>query len=217
MIRVKTYIEPLQELREFQGAKEALAKGFTPIQITGCMDSQKCHVICGLSSHYRSRLVVTYSEQKAKEIYEDYKLYDAKVMHYPAKDIIFYSADIHGNAIVQERMRVLKKLLEQEAVTVIMSLDAGMDRILPLEFLESKVITISEEDSVDLEQLLQQLIQLGYERQGQVEHPGEFAVRGGILDFFPLTEDAPYRIEFFGDEIEKISEFKNSAAEKNFI
>ena len=86
-------------------------------------------------------------------------------------------------------------------------MDAGIDRVLPLEFLEKQVITIHEEDCLDLEQLIKQLVQLGYERQGQVEHPGEFAVRGGIIDFYPLTEETPYRIELFGDEIDSIRMF----------
>ena len=204
---MKTYTEPLLELKEFQDAYEALSKGKTPVQITGCIDSQKCHLIYGLGESYRARLIVTYNEQKAKEIYEDYKLYDANVMYYPAKDVIFYSADIHGNAIVKERLAVIKRLIEKEPVTVVASLDSGIDRVLPLEFLEEQVITIHEEDSLDLEKLTKQLVQLGYERQGQVEHPGEFAVRGGIIDFYPLTEEAPYRIELFGDEIDSIRMF----------
>ena len=204
---MRTYTEPLQELKEFQDASAALRKGQTPVQITGCIDSQKCHLIYGLSETYRTRLIITYNEQKAKEIYEDYKLYDATVMYYPAKDVIFYSADIHGNAIVKERLAVMKRLLEKEPVTVVTSLDAGIDRVLPLEFLEKQVITIHEEDCLDLEQLIKQLVQLGYERQGQVEHPGEFAVRGGIIDFYPLTEETPYRIELFGDEIDSIRMF----------
>lgn len=204
---MKTLLEPLKELNEFIGARTNLLKKQTPIQLSGCIDSQKCHVICGLGEDYPYRVIITYSELKAKEIYEDYKLYDREVFLYPAKDVIFYSADIHGNAIVRERLRLLRRLIEKKPATIIMTLDGGMDRLLPLEFLAEKVITVKEADIIDLEQIKKDLLQLGYERCGQVEGPGQFAVRGGIIDIFPLTEECPYRIELWDDEIDTIRSF----------
>ena len=204
---MKTLLEPLKELNEFVGARTNVLKKQTPIQLSGCIDSQKCHLICGLSEDYPYRIIITYNEQKAKEIYEDYKLYDREVFLYPAKDIIFYSADIHGNAIVRERLRLLRHLMEKKPATIIMTLDGGMDRLLPLEFLEKQVITLKEADIIDLEQIKKDLLQLGYERCGQVEGPGQFAVRGGIIDIFPLTEECPYRIELWDDEIDTIRSF----------
>lgn len=177
------------------------------MQVTGCIDSQKCHLISGLGEGYPWKLVITYNDMKAKEIYEDYKLYDKNVYLYPAKDIIFYSADIHGNALVKNRLKILRKLMEQEPVTIITTLDGGMDKILPFDSLMESVITIEEAATVDFTGLQEKLIHLGYERQGQVEGPGEFAVRGGILDIYPPTEDCPYRIELWGDEVDSIRSF----------
>ncbi|MFW5646266.1 MAG: transcription-repair coupling factor, partial [Acetivibrio ethanolgignens] len=204
---MKTLLEPLKELNEFIGARRNLLKKQTPIQLSGCIDSQKSHVICGLGKDYPYRIIITYSELKAKEIFEDYKLYDREVFLYPAKDVIFYSADIHGNAIVRERLRLLRRLIEKKPATIIMTLDGGMDRLLPLEFLAEKVIAVKEADIIDLEQIKKDLLQLGYERCGQVEGPGQFAVRGGIIDIFPLTEECPYRIELWDDEIDTIRSF----------
>lgn len=200
-------IEPLTELKEFNEIKENLIANRTPVQVTGCMDSQKCHLIYGLGEAYQYKVIVTYNELKAKEIYEDYRLYDKNVFLYPAKDIIFYSADIHGNAIVQSRLKVLKQLLENKSATIITTIDSGMDKILPLSFLEERVIHLEEAMVTDLEQLKTQLAHLGYERVGQVEGAGQFAVRGGILDIFPLTEECPYRIEFWDDEVDTIRSF----------
>lgn len=208
---MKTFTTPLKELKEFNDIKTNLTLKNTPIQVTGCIDSQKCHLISGLSEGFPWKLIITYSDIKAKEIYEDYKLYDKNVYLYPAKDIIFYSADIHGNAIVKDRLKILKRLIEQEPVTVITTLDGGMDKILPLEFLKKNVITVKEAGSLNLTKLQADLVHLGYERQGQVEGPGEFAVRGGILDIYPPTEDAPYRIELWGDEVDSIRSFDVSS------
>jgi len=204
---LKTFTNPLKELKEFNDIEDNIKLKNTPMQITGCIDSQKCHLIAGLSEGIPWKLIITYNDIKAKEIYEDYKLYDRNVYIYPAKDIIFYSADIHGNAIVRDRLKILKKLIDKEPITVITTLDGGMDKILPLDFLNQRVIHIEEGGTVDLTKLAEELIHLGYERMGQVEGPGEFAVRGGILDVFPPTLDCPYRIELWGDEVDSIRSF----------
>lgn len=204
---MNTFFYPLRELNEFKEIKQDLTLHHTPIQITGCIDSQKCHLMAGLSEEQPFRVIVTYNELKAKEIYEDFRLYDKNVFLYPAKDIIFYSADIHGNAIVRERLHILKRLIKREPTTIIMTIDGGMDRVLPLETFAPRVITIEEAGVYDLERLLDDLVLLGYERVIQVETAGQFAVRGGILDIFPLTEEAPYRIEFWDDEVDTIRSF----------
>ncbi len=208
---MKTFTMPLKELKEFNDIKDNLTLKNIPIQITGCIDSQKCHLMSGLGEGYPWKLIITYSDLKAKEIYQDYKLYDKNVFLYPAKDIIFYSADIHGNAIVRDRLKILRRLIENEPITVITTLDGGMDKILPLSFLEKRVITVEEGGTLDLTRLQSELVHLGYERQGQVEGPGEFAVRGGIIDIFPPTEDCPYRIELWGDDIDSIRSFDISS------
>jgi transcription-repair coupling factor (superfamily II helicase) len=87
------------------------------------------------------------------------------------------------------------------------TVDALMDCVLPLEFLERHIFSLKEGEETDLSGLLKKLSSLGYERCGQVEAPGQFALRGGILDVFSLTEDAPVRIEFWGDEIDSIRSF----------
>lgn len=208
---MKTFIEPLIELKEFKEVKENLILKNTPIQITGCIDSQKCHFINGLATNYKFKIIITYSDLKAKEIYDDYKLYDKDVYIYPAKDIIFYSADIHGNAIVKERINILKRIIEQKPTTIIMTLDGGMDHLLPLEKITKRVISVKEGGIIDLDKFKLELIHLGYNRLGQVESPGDFAIRGGIIDIFPLTEETPYRIELWDDEIDSIRTFDISS------
>lgn len=208
---MKTFIEPLKELKEFNEVRENLVLKNTPLQIIGCIDSQKCHMMHGLSEDYNYKVIITYSEIKAKEIYEDYQMYDKNVYLYPAKDIMFYSADIHGNAIVRERLKVIKRLIEQEPTTIVMTIDGGMDQILPLELIKSRILAFKEGDTLNLEKIKLALVNLGYERLSQVQGPGEFAVRGGILDIFPLTEETPVRIELWDDEIDSIRTFDVSS------
>ncbi len=208
---MKTFTMPLMELKEFIDIRENIRKKSLPVQVTGCIDSQKCHLMQGLGEGFRYRVIVTYNDLKAKEIYEDYRLYDKEVLLYPAKDIIFYSADIHGNAIVRDRLKVLRRLIEGKEATIILSLDGGMDRLLPLSMVRERILTVSTASTIKLTKFSEDLVRLGYERQAQVEAPGDFAVRGGIIDVFPLTEDAPYRIELWGDEIDSIRTFDVSS------
>jgi transcription-repair coupling factor (superfamily II helicase) len=199
------------ELKEFNDIRENIITRTLPVHVTGCIDSQKCHLIHGLSEGFKYKVIVTYNDLKAKEIYEDYRLYDKEVFLYPSKDIIFYSADIHGNAIVRERLKVLRKIIEKKDATIIVSLEGGMDRILPLQMIKERVIKITAESVIKLQEFSAALTHLGYERQAQVESPGDFAVRGGIIDIFPLTEEVPYRIELWGDEIDSIRTFDISS------
>ena len=82
-------------------------------------------------------------------------------------------------------------LLEQEQVTVITSFDGFMDSLLPLEEMEKRVISLEAGQELDFEKLKKDMVLLGYEREEQIEGPGQFAVRGGILDIYPLTEEVP--------------------------
>lgn len=204
---MRTYTEPFKALREYEECAEALMRKKTPIAVTGCIDSQKCHFVHAMGENYRVRLIVTYNELKAKEICEDYRLYDSEVVYYPAKDVIFFSADIHGNTLVRERMRAIRRLLEEKPVTIVTTIDGGIDHVLPISYMKENRILLAEADTADLPELTARLSAMGYERQDQAEHPGEFAVRGGILDVFMLTEEMPVRIEFFGDEIDSIRYF----------
>lgn len=201
---METLFAPLGELEEYDQLIRGIKQGEFPVQLIGCMDTQESHMIYGTGRDKRIRLVITHNEVRAKELVEDLKLYDHDVMYYPAKDFIFYSADVHGQAIVKERLKVIKRLLEKEPLTVVTTLDGGMDYCLPFERYQENRIHVAEEEILDLEEFKKNLVAIGYENTGQVQKEGEFSVHGGIVDVFPLTEECPYRIELWGDEVDGI-------------
>ena len=202
--RMRAFTEPLQELEEFQKIQQALKK--QSIQVTGCIDAQKAHFIYAAGAA-KKKLIVTYSELRAKELCENYRLFDKNVLFYPAKDLIFYSADVQSNLLVQQRIRVLQKLMEEEEVTIVTTMGGIMDHLLPPEVFQKQVETVESDSEFDMELWKKKLTAMGYERVGQVEGSGQFAIRGGILDIFPLTEENPVRIELWGDEIDSIRSF----------
>lgn len=204
---MRALLAPLEELAEYEEMKQALAKEKAAVSLSGCVDSEKLHIIYGLGDGFRYKIIATYSDIKAKELYEDYKFYDRNVTLYPAKDLIFFQADIHGNQLVMERMKCLRRLLEGRPVTVITTYDALMAPQIPMEVFRRHVISIDKRTPVVESELAARLVELGYEKNYQVEAPGQFSIRGGIIDIFDLTEENPYRIELWGEDVESIRSF----------
>lgn len=204
---MKAFIQPLQGLAEFEQIQKCTGENRGIMEISGCIESQKVHMMYGLSGLFPSHLILAEDEKRAKEIYEDYRFYDKEVYYYPAKDLLFFQADIHGNLLIRQRMQVIKALLEKERITVVTSIDGCMDFLLPLEEIKKSLIHYESDSPIDLDALKDSLVALGYERVGQVEMPGQFSVRGGIIDIYSLTEENPWRIELWGDEIDSIRSF----------
>lgn len=204
---MRALLAPLSELGEYEEIRKLLAGKRSSVALSGCADSQKLHMIYGLGDGFRRKLIVTYNDLRAKEMYEDYQFYDRNVMLYPAKDLIFFQADIHGNQLTKERIKVFRRLAEETPLTVITTYDALMTPQASMEDWREHVISISRDSAVSESGLAAELSGLGYERCDQVEEPGQFSIRGGIIDIFDLTEENPYRIELWGDEVESIRSF----------
>lgn len=204
----KAFSSPLNELKEFQEMNEQLLAKKGPIQVSGSLDSQKVHLMHELGREVPFKLVVTYDNQRAKEIYEDFQYYNSNTWLYPAKDLLFYSADLHGNLLTKSRIQVLKHLIEDENGIVVTTIDGCMDFLMPLDKWREGVISVEISQVLDVECFKRNLIELGYERTGMVEASGQFSVRGGIIDIFPLTEENPVRIELWDDEVDSIRTFE---------
>ena len=207
---MKEMFEPLSELSEFNIIKERLAKKDELLQIVGCVSSQMEHFLYGISQGFKYKIIITFSEQKAKEIYENCRFYSSNVFIYPAKDLIFYSADIHGNYILGQRLNLLKEIAalnEDEEITIIAEAPALLDKVFPLEKMLGTVFKIGMDSIIETEALRKKLVSLGYENVSQVEKCGQFSIRGSIIDIFSFGEDAPFRIDLWGDEIDVMKSF----------
>ena len=204
---MKTFLEPLKELAEYNDLRYLTDNPDGITAVAGCMDSQKAHLICGLSEDSSLSLIISYEEKKAKDLYEDCRFYRRQTLFYPARDLLFFHADIHGNLLLRQRMRVVKALLEKESLSVVTTIDACMDSLKSLDKIRESLLTISVSDVLDVEDMTRRLVAMGYEREVQVELPGQFALRGGILDIYALTEDNPWRVELWDDEVDSIRSF----------
>ena len=208
---MKAFLQPLQNLAEMEKIQTLAKKNRGVLQISGCMESQKAHMIYGLSGLFPYHLILGADEKEAKELFEDYRFYDKNTCYYPARDLLFFQADIHGNLLIRQRMKVIQTLLEGKGATVVTSIDGCMDFLAPLESIRKQLLHFRNDSSLDVDKLKDRLVAMGYERVGQVEMPGQFSVRGGIIDIYCLTEENPWRIELWGDEIDSIRSFDSQS------
>lgn len=204
---METLRAPVLAARDFQVIENAVKAGNTPISVYGVNDLGRAMLADALGRKCKRRLFVTYSEEQAKKLYESYRFFDKQVYLYPAKDALFYSADVHSNTIVRKRLEIFKRLAENQPVTVVLTADALLDKLPDLSDIKKNRYLISKDATVQEGKLKKKLTEMGYEKKDWVDMPGQFAVRGGIVDIFPLTEECPYRIELWGDEIDSIRSF----------
>ena len=204
---MQALLKPLLELAEYEDIVKKKKEAPGVLMLTGCVNSQKTHMMYALSDGCCYKVIACSSEAKAKQIYEEYRFLDAAISFYPAKDLLFYQADIRSKELISQRMQVIQAVLKGEPITVVASFDAFMDALLPKEMIESRVIKICSDETLNLDELSVKLAQCGYDREIEVAGPGQFAVRGGILDVYPLTEELPVRIELWGDEVDSIRTF----------
>ena len=204
---MKAFTEPLYGLQGYEKLQECLQDLQGVVQVSGCIDAVKPHMIYSVNNGSGSRIIVTFHEQKAKELYEEYSFYDKKVAYYPAKDILFYQSDIRGNVLTSERINALKMMAEEKSCTIITTFDGLMNPMPSPEKFIQAVTKVAVGDEINLDKFTRHLVELGYEKNYQAETMGEFSVRGGIIDVFPLTEEVPFRIELWGDEVDSIRSF----------
>ncbi len=201
------FIAPLEELREYEELLEHMRKTTGILSLTGCVEAQKAHIVYGLSYDVPLNVVVSENELSAKILYENLKFYEPEALYYPAKDLLFYQADVASNLLDQQRLLVCRALIERERATVVLPAAALMDFVTQKAAMEAERLYFTWGEENDFDAAKKALSLLGYERCASVSLPGQFAVRGDILDIWPLTEDHPVRIEFFGDDIDSMRAF----------
>lgn len=198
---------PFDALHEFERLKELKKNKSFNIHITGCIDSGLVHMMSLASDGFKHKIILSFSEQKAREIYEDMRFFDKNTYYYPAKDLIFYSADVHGGHLVTERLKALRALSTDEPVTIVTTIDALLDKLAPSNIILENSLLIDMNTIIDTNAFALKLVSMGYEKVSQVEMPGQFSIRGSIVDVFSLIEDVPYRIDLWDDEIDSLKSF----------
>ena len=202
---MKSFYDPLSEWKDFDKTKKELQKN-RKCEICGIAEAAKPHMAAGLCGEEKSLLFVTYSEQKAYDLLENIAFFRKDAMYFPGRDMLFYKSDVGGGSISSDRLKVYQSVATGIS-TVVTTFDALMNRCVAPYDMRKFIITCKKGDTVDLEKLKRSFAGSGYEREISVTLPGQFAIRGDIVDVFPLNATFPYRMELWGDEIDSIRTF----------
>lgn len=161
-----------------------------------------------------SLILITAGRIEAENAFEDLCTFagEEHCALLPAWEVLPSDIMAPSDDIVAERMNTFKRLtaaFEQgESMYVAVPVDSLLQYVADKDRLQEQILNLAVGEEHDLEDLVARLVKMGYERELMVESRGEISVRGGILDVFPISSELPYRIEFFGDEIESIRRFE---------
>ncbi len=187
--------------------------------ITGLSGSAKLVMLATLFKETnRTIILVTHNLLQGQKLYDDLRelVEEASLFLYPANELTLTEIEAQSPETLSQRINVLQNLANDIAGIYIIPY-MGLSKFLPSKKLfKDSVINIRVGDEINLEQLLNTLVLLGYERSDIVERRGEFSLRGGIIDIYPLISENPLRIELFDVEVDSIRTF-NIASQRSII
>ena len=204
------FYKTLKKDPAYQKVEKALTKGEYPQLLVGLSAVQKAHFIYSFTENLeRTSLIITPDEASALKMVEDLKGFSGKdeAVYLPSREVIFYDTEGHSLEYEHARLGALSNILEDSPKYVVASALGATLHTMPPQVLKEQTVTLVAGEEYKLEQLTKHLVSAGYTRQNQVDGVSQFALRGGILDIFPPGKPQPYRIEFWGDEIDTISTF----------
>lgn len=184
--------------------------GPTRVHVTGLRGTAPVFLLEALRSRLdRPAVIVCPDQEAAEDFYSDLlTVSGARALLFPERDIFPHPYETRENLSVRgDRNEALQKIMGGAAEVVVTSLLGFLEKAIPAEFLRANQISISLNDTVDLDRLREELSNLGYDTVSVVEEAGQFAVRGSILDVFDPSWDYPARLELFDDEIISIRTF----------
>ncbi len=165
----------------------------------------------------RSMLLVTSKMEDAERFYEDLRFFHEWLGYptdhlalFPSWGLLPYEASTPPSDLVAQRMHALLRLSEGHPTLLIAPLQAVLQRVVPQEVFLETCFRLRVQHNIEREELLARLFRLGYQQASVVEIPGEFSVRGGIVDIYSTAYDTPLRIEFLGDTVDAIRTFDPS-------
>ena len=197
-----------QTIPEFRSLAQAVQKRALPCGATGLSAVHKAHVISSLCAGLlRKALVILPDEAQATRMAQDLTAFGTQALLYPARDFAWRSGETASREYEHRRLHVLDKMLSGSFEAVVLSAEAAMQFTVPPAVLRNSGLTVESGEEMDPETLISALLRCGYMRSELVSGPGQFAQRGGIIDFFSPDAERPCRVEFWGDTVDSLAAF----------
>ena len=199
----------LREEKDFKELLQRIEYGGCPLVYSGLQRIHAAHTAAAIrKATGRPVAVICPDELEAEQFSSDLSaLTEEEVLGLTAREFTFFQADSVSRESEHARLRVFRRLLEGTAGLLTLTPDSLMQRTIPPDRLKAAAFTLKVGDRADPELLADKLVLCGYKRCDAVEGTGQFAIRGGILDFFSPVYTQPVRCELFGDEIDAMGLF----------
>ena len=208
MARLNCLFAPLERLEGFRSLAEGLGEGKL-CALYGPDDSQRAHLLAALARKTgRSMIILAPNDGIAMRMTEDMNmLLEGAARFLPARDVSFVKSSAASRDLAMRRIDVIGACVTGACRVLVVPVDAAMHRMADAKRFREHVIALDETARMEPGELMDKLTAAGYERVQLVEARGQCALRGGILDVYPVGEPNALRIEFFDDEIDSIRSF----------
>ena len=206
---MRSLLNTLRRLPEFEDLLLRIDAGRCPVAASGLSPVHRAFVAAGIALRAERPVVLLCADEvDAARLSKDVSaLREQPVMQLPAREFTFHTAATASHQWEQRRLAVLKAMADGAAPVVAATVEGFLQRTLPPAALARASFELKMGASYDLNELCDRLTAAGYARCEQVEGPGQFAVRGGILDFYSPAAEQPVRAEFWGDELDSMGVF----------
>ncbi len=200
-------VKTLPNFKKFNDYISNVKDNTSPIMLSGLTDSGKVHFAYSTYFYAEKPIcIITYNELQAKKIIRNLEYFENNINYFPKKEILAYDYLAESKDITYSRIACLNEIHKKQAKIIVTTIEAVSQKIIPEDVLYKNILELKIGDVINLEEIKQKLVLLGYERQDVVENKSEFSVRGGIIDV-AISEKQGIRIELWGDEIDSIRTF----------
>ncbi|HBQ64890.1 MAG TPA: transcription-repair coupling factor [Clostridiales bacterium] len=209
MTDMNCLVAPLFDNKPYSDLLRLARQGVRDIRVFGPADSQKAHFLFALCSRLDKKgVLITFHEAQARKMHADLDALSAGgAVLFPAGEALLHSVEARSHDSMNYRITALARILSGDFRYLVTSVEAFAQKLPHPGMLSEGMEEIAAGMDIHLDALSNQLVRIGYDRTHTVEGRGQFAIRGGILDIFPIQEDLPVRIEFFGDTVDTVRSF----------
>jgi len=214
------FMNPNQEKISIENLIAKISKRKQAIECTGLEESAKAYLILKLFLKHKCPIfLLTPSQKYAERILEDLKFFaendKSRLLYFPPYNILPFKFLSYHNETAARRIRTLYKLIENDVPSIIVTtVEAMLQKIIPQKEISNFAELIMVNEEFERDDLMEKMIFGGYEQTAIVEEPGDFSIRGGIMDIFSPMYPDPLRIEFFGDMVDSIRSFSAASQRK---
>ena len=204
---MRDIVKVLPNFKKFNSYIEDIKNKVSPVMLSGLTDVAKVHF--AYSTHFyleKPILIITYNEMQAKKLVNDLKYFTDKVEYFPKREILGFDYIAENSDISIKRIKALNNIKNKKTNIVVTTIEAVMQKIVPKKDLYKNLLELKTGETLNLDNIKQRLVNLGYERQDIVEGVNTYSIRGGILDI-AISDKQGVRIELWGDEIDSIRKF----------